>query len=416
MPEPETTLSTAVLGPSLPALHAFDPHSTTWQSYRDRIGFYFQVNRIDKDADKKSLLLWAVGDATYHLLESLFSPRSLTDATKTYAAIVKMLNGHYDDKKNIMTSSYDFYSCHQKAGQTFAEWKVELCDKLRHCGFTTSSLANKPQDRALRDMYVIGVRSQKIRQALLKEQDPDLETTERIIQLAELLQEDVRHFGSALSRAENTVSRVQGFRPKSKPAPASKATTTTPTVCDSCGSAQQTRNKCRFREYTCNFCKRSGHLERVCRQKRLDRDVAKHVSSIYTVKHTDSTSSCIRLPLVLNNVKVELELDTGSSNTIIDIATWKRIGAPTLSRSQYQLYSGNSLPVKGQCDIAVQYNNRSFNLRMIVVHGDRLPLLRLQWISALQLDLNKLVHGTMSTPPNIRKVQHSALDATLNKY
>ena len=29
---------------SIPALHAFDSHATTWQSYRDRISFYFQAN------------------------------------------------------------------------------------------------------------------------------------------------------------------------------------------------------------------------------------------------------------------------------------------------------------------------------------------------------------------------------------
>ena len=80
-----------------------------------------------------------------------------------------------------MTATYDFYSCYQKPGQTFAEWKADLCEKLRHCGYTKSVLKDKPQDRALRDMYVIGIRSQKVRQALLKEQDPDLESTERII-------------------------------------------------------------------------------------------------------------------------------------------------------------------------------------------------------------------------------------------
>ena len=45
-----------------------------------------------------------------------------------------------------MTSTYDFYSCYQKANQSFANWKAKLCEKLRHCGFSTSILATKPQD------------------------------------------------------------------------------------------------------------------------------------------------------------------------------------------------------------------------------------------------------------------------------
>ena len=86
--------------------------------------------------------------------------------------LIEILNKHYDDTKNIMTSTYNFFSCYQKNGQQFSEWKAELYDKARRCGFTTSVLANKPIDRAIRDMYVIGIRNPKIRQALLKEEDP----------------------------------------------------------------------------------------------------------------------------------------------------------------------------------------------------------------------------------------------------
>ena len=113
-------------GSSIPTLHAFDPRTTTWQSYRDRIGFYFKANRTVEDSDKKALFLWSVGDSTYNLLESLMSPKSLTDNTVTYADLVKILDVHYDVRKNIMTSTYDFYSCVQKQGQSFTERKAEL--------------------------------------------------------------------------------------------------------------------------------------------------------------------------------------------------------------------------------------------------------------------------------------------------
>ncbi|CAF4984104.1 unnamed protein product, partial [Rotaria socialis] len=107
-----------------------------------------------------------------------------------------------------MTSTYDFYSCYQKSGQPFAEWKAELCEKLRHCAFTTSASHRRPQDRALRDMYVIGTNSNKVRQALLKEQDPDLETTEKIVQLAERLEEDVRHFSAPNNHNDYSVAKL----------------------------------------------------------------------------------------------------------------------------------------------------------------------------------------------------------------
>jgi len=139
------------------------------------------------DDNKKSLFLWSVGDTTYNLLESLVSANVLTDEDLKYMDSIKQLDSHYDATKNIMTSAYNFYSCYQKPAQPFSEWKAELCNKFHYHGFTTSVLKNKPQDRTLRDVYIIRVNNPKIRQALLKEQDPDSESVEKIIQLAEPL-------------------------------------------------------------------------------------------------------------------------------------------------------------------------------------------------------------------------------------
>ena len=45
---------------SISALYAFDARNTTWQSYRDRISFYFKVNKIDTDEHTKAVFLWSV--------------------------------------------------------------------------------------------------------------------------------------------------------------------------------------------------------------------------------------------------------------------------------------------------------------------------------------------------------------------
>lgn len=57
-------------------------------------------------------------------------------------------------------------------------------------------------------MYVIGTNNPKILQALLKEGDPDLVTAEKIIQVAERLEQDVRHFSSSLNQSGQTVAKV----------------------------------------------------------------------------------------------------------------------------------------------------------------------------------------------------------------
>ncbi|CAF2790896.1 unnamed protein product [Rotaria sp. Silwood2] len=337
---------------SIPTLHAFDCHSSTWQSYRDRINFYFKANRIEIDEDKKALFLWSVGDPTYNLLESLISPRSLTDDDTKFTDVIKLLDVHYDATKNIMTSTYDFYSCYQKSGQTFGEWKAELCEKLRHCAFTTSALHRRPQDRALRDMYVIGTKGNKVGQALLKEQDPDLETTEKIIQLAERLEEDVRHFAASNNHNDCTVAKLHNHQQKQKQPDHYSFRKYNYKACETCGSNKHLRSKCKYREFICNFCKRSGHLKRVCRQKKEKQNSTKHITTIFKLNNPDQSEQfnnySSTVPLKVNDHDIHFEIDTGTFNTIISMDDWYKIGSPTIHPSQLQLkyYSGIRIKIK----------------------------------------------------------------------
>ena len=411
---------------TIPPLPAFDPGSTTWEAYRDRIDFYFEAYQITDDAHQKARFLCAIGDKTYHLLQSLAAPTVLSSRTMKFIDLVKLLDGHYDNTRNIMTASYDFYSCKQKEGQTFAEWKAELCEKLRHCGFTSSKLASKPQDRVLRDAYVMGVRSQKIRQALLKEEDPDLEKTERIIQLGERLEDDVRHFDSARSREHGTVAKIQQNQHK-PPSNQHRQQKRSPKSdknkpCETCGSNQHLRSQCKYREYTCNCCQRTGHLERVCRQKKLDKTTTKHVTTLFKVNvgETHTSKSCsTNVSLSVNDHSFMFELDTGSTTTIVSVSDWKILGSPTLRPSNYQLkcYSGQSLRIKGECDVMVNYQHQQLMLPMIVVHGNSVPILGLHWINNLNLDVNSIIRGPSSNLHQIHKIYNeSKLKMILSKY
>ncbi|CAF1519589.1 unnamed protein product, partial [Adineta steineri] len=416
----ETTVQVSTVS-SIPALHAFDAHTTTWQSYRDRISFYFKANRIIQDDDKKALFLWSVGDTTYNLLESLISPRSLTKEDTTFDEIIKLLNLHYDDTKNIMTSTYDFYSCIQKPGQSFLEWKAELCEKMRHCGFSTSCLKDKPQDRALRDMYVIGIRSLKVRQALLKEQDPDLETTERIIQVAERLAEDIRHFNGSNNNTEYTVSKLQRSQTKQQTQQQQHRSTSKidSKQCESCGSNNHIRSECKYRSVSCNFCKRTGHLERVCRKKKEGKSVIKHLTTSFNnINQKESTTDSTRISLLVNDINIPFDLDTGAAHTVINMDVWHKLGSPVMHSSKIKLncYNGTILKIIGQCNVNVEHNGRIFDLHIIVVDGNGISLLGLQWIKIMKLDLNTIIHGA-DIPSPMHKI-HNELDLQiiLEKY
>ncbi|CAF0857209.1 unnamed protein product [Adineta steineri] len=140
---------------------------------------------------------------------------------------------------------------------------------MRHCAFNSSKLKDRPQDRALRDAYVIGISNPKIRQALLKEEDPDLAAAEKIIQVAERLEQDVRQFNSWNNTNLPIVAKLQQKKSISKYSSSNgkSFSTTTSDLCQSCGSTTHSRSECKYRTFTCNFCKRTDHLERACQKK-----------------------------------------------------------------------------------------------------------------------------------------------------
>jgi hypothetical protein len=431
---------------SIPSLHAFNPDTTTWISYRDRMGFYFHANGIVLDQERKSLFLWSVGDHVYSLLESLVAPRLLTEAELTYVNLIEILDKHYDDTKNIMTSTYNFFSCYQKDGQTFTEWKAELYDKVRRCGFTTSILASKPIDRAVRDMYVIGIRNPKIRQALLKEEDPGLEAAEKLILAAERLEQDVRSFGHPLKPNDFSVDKIHDKQfkfNKQQQSYSNKNRDYTPNnnndkrrdytsnnsdkdrtynPCETCGSTKHLRSNCKFRDYTCHYCNKNGHLQNVCRQKKNEQLSTKHITTVSKLNSSNSPSSTTRLldsscmiSLEVNATPITFEIDTGSSHTIISMSDWHRLQLPPLSSSKLRLkcYSGTSLSITGECFVPVKYNNHIYNLKLIVVQDAHPPLLGLQWIRLLQLDLNNLIRDNSPDIHHIHQVTNVDAFSTL---
>ena len=98
---------------------------------------------------------------------------------------------------------------------------------------------------------------------------------------------------------------------------------------------------------------------------------------------------------------------------------WYKIGSPTLhpSNAILKCYSGRTLKIKGECNVKVQYANKTYNLSAIISCDKSSPLLGLQWINIMQLDLNSIVHGRNSADHPINTVyQYPELHKMLQKY
>jgi hypothetical protein len=138
----------------------------------------------------------------------------------------------------------------------------------------------------------------------------------------------------------------------------------------------------------------------VCRQKHNGSVSTNYIETIFQVQsahhrarpRTDSTT----VPLTVNGLELQFELDTGTFNTIVAVEDWRKLNSPKIHPSNLALkcYGGTPLTVRGECTLQVTHDNRVCDLPVVIVNGSGPSLLGLHWIRALQLDLNQLVHRT----------------------
>lgn len=427
---------------SVPAFPVFDPDSEKWHQYRQRLNFHFEAYDVKPEKRKAYFLTW-IGARSYALLETLVSPKELSDPSTTYIDLISLLDQRYDDTRNILSATYDFYTCFRQDGESVSEYITRLRNKAKSCGFTTSVLRNNPLERALRDMLVIGINDSRIRQLLLKEGDPKLEDAERIALTTEQLQSDIlrfnktqvsmeevskithsnanqmRHFNStavqhsstprrqrrSTSQSSHRSNRSTVHRHKINSYSASSQSVKNTTTCQACGSTSHQRPECRFKNHVCNYCKNKGHIQRACRKRNNVEQLGYVSSNVNQI----ATKASVRIQI--NGQYIVFELDTGANNTIIPISQWKNIGSPKLSPTNIKLksYNGTPISISGQCTADVSYNGKQFRLPIIVTNCEATALIGLQWIRKLHIDLNQLVLGT-ATPVNSIQSSYDSIE------
>ncbi|CAF5148798.1 unnamed protein product, partial [Rotaria sp. Silwood1] len=105
----------------------------------------------------------------------------------------------------------------------------------------------------------------------------------------------------------------------------------------------------------------------------------------------------IQIPIQIDAVQVNFELDTGSRITIINEYVWKLMGKPKLHpvKLTYNSFSGHPIPFKGEKMIKVNYNDRCAQLPLVICDNNRNNILGRNWINVLHLS-NKTLDAIVS--------------------
>jgi len=301
------------------------------------------------------------------------------------------------------------------------------------CEFNAATL-----DEMLRDRLVLGVAAPSIQKALLNERDQSFASMYRkAIALESTIKEmkdmtkteqskkteqsenssdhgevhKLRHQPtreqqySKQNRKSNYASKPKYDKSSDKSSGSSatkfnSGSTDSREKCYRCGR-NHNPNKCWYKKAKCNNCKRIGHIDRACRNKsgenhfvnvesddeyEYDHDVL-NVNNVKNVKKVAPycTNLCV------NGTNLKMEIDTGSSVSLISHKTYQEKFAESPLQSTgdtLNVYGGtSSLNVVGKVPVCVNDVN---NLMLFVVQEDGPSLVGRDWLDHVKLDWSSI--------------------------
>lgn len=396
----------------------FCPDTNSMKIYLEEVEAYFKANKV-KDDQKAMILLSSIGSPTFTKLSDLLCPDS--PLTKTYAEITEALLRHCEPRRVEVAERYAFYERRQQAGETIADYDAAKRKLATHCGFGAFLT------HALRDAFVFGLREQKLRQQLLGIDDLTYAKALDLAQASETAARKSKEMQAGSTGPTVAVQRLN--RQPSTPRQRSRQPTTTPRIdqCYRCGGKHKAA-ECKFKDAICHYCKKPGHLARVCRSKArqgkqprtseqktncLTTDDDDSVADIYHVEEKNKPPYVVNLSL--NDAPLQMELDTGAALSLISESTYKKLWKvppklkPTTTR--LRTYSGHPLTVLGTIQVKVNYEKQQVVESLLVVKGSGPSLFGRDWLGDIKLNWQALpIHySTDYRPLNAVLSKHEAL-------
>lgn len=342
--------------------------------------------------DDKTFAIATLGRSAMTLLQDLLYPDTI--AGVSYDKIKTTLVEHLSKKRLELSERAMFYTMTQKPGETIANFYTRLKKASENCNFRTYL------SDMLRDRLVLGCSCNAAKRKLLQIEELDLDDALKLLQASEVVDAS-----NSLMNSSQPTMPVDFLKKRTKP----------DRQCYRCGQAMHSdRSQCPAIGKSCTKCHKPNHFAKVCRSRPSTGVTAKpkfepnKTRRAHYVNDDDAMPtfhieaipchaiSSTVIPVSCNGHNIKMEVDTGSSATLISLNMWRGIGAPQLSPSShvFTAYDGHRICPAGEFFAVLAYKEKSVHSKVTVVKAERtFGLLGRDVIDAL-IDLPKSMHHT----------------------
>ena len=448
------------------SFNAYDPAETI-EDYFNRFELQLKLCKVDE-------ALWAaharvhMGQELNTTLTSIAYPTKVE--TLTFEQIKTQLTSHIMKSKNKFSEAIKFRKILQNPEESIAKYAARLKAGARYCQFEGFL------DFSLSVQFIHGIICDDTRDEIVSRKPETFDAAVNIALTMEATREALTQLKPPTTQSEQTVNKFYDSRPKLKSNNTSphkssynqyrnnnfrsrshnqqhnrnrsKSNTSHPQTstdsstkqqneepCLSCGEAHD-RNYCRLRNARCNYCKRQGHIAKVCKKAKLKNNAIydpkpeherddetgyfqvsiNRISCSVTNSEVNKVSSielnhnkpslnvppppCL-ISVSLNGNPLKMELDTGAACSIVSSTLFKNLlPNVTLHPTNRPLYSytKNQFNCLGFAKVRVQFQSRVKTLNLFVIDFPGDPIFGRDWISHFSdlLPLNELITASVN--------------------
>ena len=412
----------------------FEENQEDFESYQSRVELFFVANDVEQ-AKYAASFLSLIGPKAYKLVKSLVAPKKPSECT--YAYLTSTLKNHYTPQKIVIYERFKFLARAQKDNESVNDYVAALKELASTCEYGT----NLALEEMLRDRLVCGLKDEATQRHLLAIKDLTFAQAYDAAVAREAAQQDVEAMGA--SSKPNLTNKVQNYKsnPNSHSGKSAKEhpphnTGTKPKnktlqpdkPCSGCGG-RHWKSNCKFKNASCHKCNKKGHLAKMCfsnnsstRGHTQTAGTSNYSTTISNVPNSSVNSDYnndyidyihytypkkdpFMVGLVLDNVEVSFELDTGASRTLMSKSTFSSIFRDKvgLKHSSVTLkkYGNVSMKICGETSFNVSYlGSTPKSLTLLVVKDQGPSLLGRDWMQALNFDMSRILPVTANQSPN----------------
>ncbi|BHF75193.1 hypothetical protein SprV_0501828800 [Sparganum proliferum] len=274
----------------------------------------------------------------------------------------------------------------QESNQCVSDFITNLTLAIQDCGYKEIK-ADNFEHAMLVQQLIVGLRNEKARESLLSEKkDLSWEKACDIASHQERVRQNLQQLnqsnGGVIASLESEIAvslvNTAVSSPRQRPSAPSKQLPS----CYRCGQHHIRWSDCRHQKTVCQFCKKIGHIERVCFSKRRANtnthatypnpaEDGEAILRMFSANALLQSPYTITLPV--DHHPVKFEIDTGSAVTLINEASLQKLPSLLPASSTFRSYTGQNVEVRGVFTAEVEHDGELHYLPVHVVRGSQQP-------------------------------------------